>query len=154
MVKVSDVMTRGVCALSPSDNLQTAAQAMDDLNIGAIPICEDDRVIGMVTDRDITVRGVAQGLAPDTTPLSEVMSQEVEICYDDDSLEDATQKMQDIQIRRLAVLDGNDQLVGIISLGDVATKGDADQASAALCEISEPSEPDRSGSPVGTRSFG
>ena len=145
MTQVADVMTRGVRCLSPDDSLQSAAQAMDELNVGAIPVCEDDRLIGMVTDRDITVRGVAQGLAPDSTPLSDVMSQHVETCYVDDPLEDVAQTMQDVQIRRVPVLDHDEVLIGILSLGDVATKGDLDQAGAVLSEISEPCEPDRSG---------
>jgi CBS domain-containing protein len=144
MTQVAEVMTRGVLVLSPSDTLVAAAQAMDDLNVGSIPVCENNRVIGMVTDRDITVRGIAQGCNPETTQLSEVMTEQVETCYEDDALEDATQKMQDVQIRRLPVLDHNEELVGIVSLGDVATKGDQDQAAIALCDISDPCEPDRS----------
>src|SRR5215470_3285425 len=105
MTQVAEVMTRGVRSLSPSDNLQSAAQAMDELNIGAIPVCENDRVIGVVTDRDITVRGVAQGCAPETTPLSDVMSAHVQTCYEDDSLEDVARKMQGLQVRRIPVLD-------------------------------------------------
>jgi CBS domain-containing protein len=146
MTQVADVMTRGVHALSPSDNLVAAAQAMEQLNVGSIPVCENDRVIGMVTDRDITVRGVAQGCDPEITQLSEVMTEQVETCYEDDALEEVTQRMQEIQIRRLPVLDHNEQLVGIVSLGDVATKGDQDQAAIALSDISEPCEPERSGS--------
>ena len=145
MIQVADVMTRGVHCLSPTDNLQLAAQAMDELNVGAIPVCENNRIVGMVTDRDVTVRGVAQGRVPGRTPLSEVMSEQVETCYEDDELEDAALKMQDVQVRRIPVLDHDEQLIGILSLGDLATRGDIDQASAALCEISEPSAPDRFG---------
>lgn len=145
MPRVSDVMTRGVRSMAPSDNLQLAAQAMDELNVGAIPVCQNNRVIGIVTDRDITLRGVAQGRPADSTPLSEVMSQQVETCYEDESLDDVTQKMQDGQIRRLPVLDRNEKLIGILSLGDLAAKGDIYKAGVALSDISEPAEPDRSG---------
>src|SRR5262245_54305212 len=152
MTQVAEVMTRGVLVLSPSDTLVAAAQAMDELNVGSIPVCENNRVIGMVTDRDIAVRGIAQGCNPATTQLSEVMTEQVETCYEADALEDATQKMQDVQIRRLPVLDHNEELVGIVSLGDVATKGDQDQAGIALCDISDPCEPDRS--TVSSEAFG
>ncbi len=145
MTQVAEVMTRGVRALSPSDNLQRAAQAMDELNVGAIPVCENERVVGVVTDRDITLRGVAQGCAPDRTPLRLVMSQDVETCYEDDDLEDVTEKMQNAQIRRVPVLDRSNHLIGMLSLGDVASKADEDEAGETLSDISEPSEPDRSG---------
>jgi CBS domain-containing protein len=144
MTQVADVMTRGVRTLSPSDTLQAAAQAMDELNIGSIPVCDNERVVGMVTDRDITVRGVAQGV-PGNTPLSAVMSRQVETCYDDDSLEALTSKMSASQIRRVPVLDRQQHLVGVVSLGDLAIRSDLDQAGEALADISEPSEPDRSG---------
>ena len=145
MTQVAEVMTRGVRSLAQSDNMQLAAQAMDELNVGAIPICEDDRVIGVVTDRDITVRGVAQGCAPESTPVSDVMSVHVQTCYEDDSLEEVTRKMQAMQVRRIPVLDRNQRLVGMLSLGDIAAKADSDQAGAALADISWPAEPDRSG---------
>lgn len=145
MTQVADVMTRGVRTLSPSDSLQLAAQAMDELNVGAIPVCDKERVVGMVTDRDIAIRGVAQGCAPDSTPLSAVMSKQVETCYEDDSIEALTSKMSASQIRRVPVLDRQQHLVGVVSLGDLAIRSDLDQAGEALADISEPSEPDRSG---------
>ena len=145
MTQVAQVMTRGVHSMSPQDSLQMAARAMDELNVGAIPVCEGDNIIGMVTDRDIVVRGVAQSLPPDSAPLRDVMSAEVRTCYEDESLEEVTGRMRDSQIRRLPVLDRQDHLVGILSLGDVAVKGDEIQAAQALTDISEPAEPDRSG---------
>ena len=116
---------------------------MEELNVGVIPVCADGKVVGMVTDRDIVVRGVARGLAAPTTALREVMSEQVETCFDDDPLDAATQKMEESKIRRLPVLDRQGQLVGILSLGDVATKGDEYEAGVALSDISEPAEPDR-----------
>ena len=145
MIRVADVMTRGVRSLAPSDNLQLAAQAMDELNVGVIPVCDGGKLVGMVTDRDIVLRGVAQGLPAQGTLLRQVMSPQVETCFEDDTLDDATQKMEERQIRRLPVLDRQGQLVGILSLGDVAAKGDAYEAGVALSDISEPAEPDRSG---------
>ena len=143
MVSVSEMMTRGVRSLAPTDTLQKAAQAMEELNVGVIPVCADGKVVGMVTDRDIVVRGVARGLAAPTTALREVMSEQVETCCEDDPLDAATQKMEESKIRRLPVLDRQGQLVGILSLGDVATKGDEYEAGVALSDISEPAEPDR-----------
>ncbi len=101
---VKDVMTSGVRTLSPQDTMALAAQAMDELDVGVLPVCDGQRVVGMVTDRDIVVRGVAQELAPATTLLEDVMSPQVEWVFEDEGLEDATVKMQQLQIRRLPVL--------------------------------------------------
>lgn len=154
MPQVAEIMTRGLRSMSPSDTLQFAAQAMDELNVGTLPICEGDRVIGMVTDRDITVRGVAQGLAMDSTPLSDVMSQPVEACHENDNVEDVTSRMKHRQIRRLVVLDQQDRPVGILSLGDVAVKADPNNAGDALAGISDPAEPDRSGTSAASGAAG
>jgi CBS domain-containing protein len=144
MEHVSDVMTRGVRSMRPDDNAQLAAQAMDELDVGVIPVCDGDRLVGMVTDRDITLRVVAQGRQPQQTQLHELMSPDVQTCREDDDLEEAAMLMEQAQIRRLPVIDDQGRLVGMLSLGDIATKGDPDQASDALSGISEPSEPDRS----------
>jgi CBS domain-containing protein len=144
MIRVAEVMTRGVRSMAPQESLQLAAQAMDDLNVGAIPVCEDGRVIGMVTDRDIVVRASTQNLPMDRTPLCDVMTGNVRCCYEDQTLHEVTAKMEQAQIRRLPVLDRAQRLVGMLSLGDVATKGDSAEATRALTEISEPAEPDRS----------
>ncbi len=154
MVPVSEVMTRGVRSLAPDDTLQFAAQAMEELNVGVIPVCTEGRVVGIVTDRDIVVRGVAQGLAPASTQLREVMSEPVETCREDEPLEEATQKMEERQIRRLPVMDAQGELVGILSLGDVAAKGDSYEAGVALSDISEPAEPDRSGTTAASGAAG
>lgn len=142
---VKDVMTSGVRTLGPRDSLALAAQAMDELDVGVLPVCDGQRIVGMVTDRDIVVRGVAHDLAPATTLLEDVMSNQVEWVFEDDGLEDATAKMQQLQIRRLPVLDREKRLVGIVSLGDLAAKGDMAQAGEALADISEPARPNRAG---------
>ena len=144
MRQVSDVMTRGVRSMSPSDTLVMAAQAMQELDVGVIPVCDGDRLVGMVTDRDIVVRGVAQGRAAEDTHLDEVMTKDACWCYDDQSVDEAVEKMRDAQIRRMPVVDHEQHLVGIVSLGDVAVKGDDQRAGEALESISEPAEPDRS----------
>jgi CBS domain-containing protein len=145
MKSVKDVMTSGVRTLGPRDTVVLAAQAMEELDVGAVPICDGERIVGMVTDRDIVVRGVAQGLVPGDTRLEDVMSAEVEWVFEDEGLAEVAAKMQQMQIRRLPVLDRDKHLVGILSLGDLAAKGDPEQAGEALADISEPARPTRSG---------
>lgn len=145
MPTVSEVMTRGVRTLTPEDTLQFAAQAMDELSVGSIPVCDGQRVVGVVTDRDITVRATAHGLPAEDAQLAQIMSREVRCCYEDQSVEEAAQIMCDAQLRRLPVVDRNQRLVGILSLGDVAVRADTDEAAKALQGISIPSRPDRSG---------
>ncbi|MDO9438114.1 CBS domain-containing protein [Hydrogenophaga sp.] len=145
MKQVKDVMTSGVRTLSPNDTVVLAAQAMEELDIGSLPVCDGSRIVGMVTDRDIVLRVVAQDLAPKSTPLQNVMSTQVEWVFEDESLDNVTARMQQLQIRRLPVMDRENRLVGMLSLGDLASKGSPDQAGAALADISEPSRPTRSG---------
>ncbi len=145
MTRVADVMTRGVRTMAPTDSLQFAAQAMDELNVGSIPVCDGERLVGMVTDRDIAVRGVARGRPTDRAPLREVMSSQVHCCFEDQSLEEAAETMARAQIRRLPVLDQDKRLVGILALGDVAAKRHPGCAGDALRAISSPAQPDRRG---------
>jgi CBS-domain-containing membrane protein len=123
-----------------------AAQAMDELNVGVIPVCEGDRLVGMVTDRDIVVRGVAQELDGRSTRLADVMSTHVRCATEDQDIEEVLGTMADTQIRRMPVVDGEQKLVGIISLGDIAAKDSGDEAEVAMSlgDISSPAEPDRS----------
>ena len=145
MKQVSDVMTRGVRTLGPNDTLVMAAQAMQELDVGAIPVCRGEQLIGVVTDRDIVLRGIAQGRPADGTRLDDIMSRDPQCCFGDQSVEEALQQMRDGQIRRLPVVDHDQHLVGILSLGDVAVKADELKVGRALEAISEPAEPDRSG---------
>jgi CBS domain-containing protein len=146
MTTVAEVMTRGVRSMSPQDPLVAAAKAMDEMNVGVIPVCEGDRVIGMVTDRDIVVRGVAQQCDPAKMKLADVMSGHVRCVHEDDDLEQVLTQMAQTQIRRMPVLDRNEKLVGIVSLGDIASKDTEDEEDIAISlgDISSPSEPDRS----------
>jgi CBS domain-containing protein len=144
MNRICDVMTRDVKVLGPSDSIRRAAECMDELNVGSVPVCDGDRVIGMVTDRDIAVRAVAAGKSADSTPVSDVMSEHVRWCYDDQSVEEVMEEMCEAQIRRLPVIDHEHHLVGIVSLGDVAARGSDDRkVGETLKDISSPSEPDR-----------
>ena len=143
MQTVSHVMTRGIRTLAPTDRITQAAQAMQELDVGSIPVCDGVRLVGMVTDRDIVVRGVAQGRVD--AALSEIMSEDVLYCHEDDPVATAIASMRRQQVRRLPVVDREKRLVGIVSLGDVATRSDEERAGAALREISEPSEPHSGG---------
>ena len=143
MNQVADVMTRDVRVVSPKDSIQRAAQFMDELNVGVVPVCDGAKLLGMVTDRDITVRGVAAGKMADT-PVTEVMSEHVRWCYEDQDLDEVMDEMRDAQIRRLPVINHEKQLVGIVSLGDLADRGSDDKrVGETLKDISTPSEPDR-----------
>ncbi|MGX4642255.1 CBS domain-containing protein [Massilia sp. SYSU DXS3249] len=144
MQTIQDVMTRDVQTISPQDTVQRAAQLMDELNVGAIPVTDGSKLVGMITDRDITVRSTAVGQDPGSTKVTDVMSTDVRTCTTRQSVEDVLNQMADVQIRRIPVLDEDSgQIVGIVSLGDVATKHSAD-VDRTLDEISSPSEPDRS----------
>ena len=146
MTAVADVMTRGVRTMTPNDTVVVAAQAMDELNVGVIPVCEGEKLVGMVTDRDIVVRGVAQQRDPQATRLADVMSSSVRTAHEDDDVDEVLSEMSRSQIRRLPVVDQNERLVGIISLGDIAAKDADDEGDVALSlgDISSPAEPDRS----------
>lgn len=138
MTTVTDVMTRNVRTLSPSSSIADAAMAMEELDVGVIPVCEGDKLLGLVTDRDIVVRAVAQGLGGDT-PLSKVMSTDIRSARADDDLDTVLADMASSQIRRLPVLDGEERLIGIISIGDIALKGqDEEDVGQSLGEISAP----------------
>jgi CBS domain-containing protein len=116
---------------------------MDELNVGALPVCEGKQLLGMITDRDITVRATAAGLSPDETCVSEVMTEQPRWCTEEQSTDEVMRQMGDVQIRRLPVLNAANELVGIVSLGDLATR-QAGHVDSALRDISWPSEPDRS----------
>lgn len=136
-MKVSKTMTREVRLANPSQSICEAAQLMADLDVGALPVADNDRLVGMLTDRDIAVRAVAAGRGPDT-PVRDIMSSEVLYCFEDQEIEDVTRNMADVQVRRLPVLNRDKRLVGIVSLGDIACGGDArDKAAQALSGISQ-----------------
>ena len=143
MPKISEVMTRGVEVIRPAETLQRAAQRMDELNVGALPVCDGATLVGMITDRDITVRATAAGLDPNETPVSDVMTGQTRWCTEEQSIDEVMRQMSDVQIRRLPVLNGAHELVGIVSLGDLAVR-QSGHIDGALREISSPSEPDRS----------
>ncbi len=146
MTAVADVMTRGVRSMAPADTLVKAAQAMEELNVSAIPVCDGDRLVGMVTDRDIVVRCVAQELNPQACKLADIMSGHVRTVRENDDVNEVLGEMASAQIRRMPVVDQQDRLVGIVSLGDIAAKSpqEQDDVAMSLGDISSPAEPDRS----------
>jgi len=136
-MKVREAMTGNVRLTSPDRSIREAAKMMADQDIGALPVGENDRLVGMITDRDIAVRAVARGLGPDTK-IGEVMSEEVMYCFDDEELDDAAQNMGDIKVRRLPVLNRDKRLVGIISISDLTGREDDKQIGKAIADISSP----------------
>ena len=133
---VREAMSRDVKTVDPDQALQDAARIMLDIDVGALPVGENDKLVGMITDRDIAVRGVAAGKPP-TTPVREVMSAEVKYCYEDEDTAHVARNMSEQQIRRLPVVDRSKRLVGILSLADLATSAKTGQATAALSGISQ-----------------
>ena len=136
-MKISEVMTRSVETVSPDQTAKEAASFMLRAEAGSIPVCENDRVIGMITDRDIAVRGVAEGLGPEAR-VRDLMSKGVVCAHEDDDLDEVARRMSNEQVRRLPVLDSNERLVGIVSLGDLSRETDGETAHHALEGVSAP----------------
>lgn len=137
-MKVSECMTREVRIVDPAETLQDAARTMAEADAGFLPVGENDRLIGIITDRDITIRAVATGREP-TAKVREVMSEEVLYCFIDDDCEEALADMAELQVRRLPVLDRDKRLVGVVSIGDLAGNGESAAAGEALGDIVQPS---------------
>jgi CBS domain-containing protein len=137
-MKVAECMTQEVETITADQSIREAAQFMLRADAGAMPVSDGDRLIGMVTDRDITVRATAEGRGPDT-PVRDVMTDEILFCFDDEEVEQVALKMSDRQVRRMPVLSREDQsLVGIVSLGDLSRSDRDDAASVALDGITDP----------------
>jgi CBS domain-containing protein len=138
---VREVMTPGVQVVHPDSTVQEAARLMKNLDVGPLPVCDGQRVVGMVTDRDITVRSTAEGKDPKSQRVRDVMTNDVVYCREDDSLNLAANFMKDRQIRRLMVIGADNRLVGIVSLGDVATEANKHVAGDTLEAVSQPASP-------------
>jgi CBS domain-containing protein len=138
-MQLKDIMTADPLVLSPETALREAAQNMRDLDSGVMPVGERDRLVGMLTDRDITVRATAEGKDPNSTPVRDVMTSDVVYCFEDEEVEAAARKMEENQIRRLIVLNRDKRLVGIASLGDLAVYAPSDRLAGEVTEaVSEP----------------
>ncbi len=143
-MQVKDVMTRGAEVVRPDATLQEAANKMKSLDIGPLPVCDGDKIIGMLTDRDITVRATAEGLDPKQTRVREVMSKELITCLEDQDVKEAAELMQSKQIRRVPILNKDKRLVGMLSLGDLANRTqDSKLAGKTLEEVSTPGKSSR-----------
>ena len=143
-MQLRDIMTREPVVARPETTLREAAQTMRELDSGVLPIGEDDRLLGILTDRDITIRATAEGKDPNSTAVREVMSSEVVACFEDEDERDAAAKMEQHQLRRLVVLDRDERLVGIVSLGDLAVHTVDDRIAGEVTEaVSEPAQPER-----------
>jgi len=139
-----DIMTHNVEVVSAGASLKDAAKKMKDLDVGLIPVCDGDRLKGVLTDRDITIRATADGRDPSKTKVSEVMSTDLAYCLEDQEVEEAVSVMEARQIRRLPIVNQDKRLIGIISLADIAVHvGDRDLSGETLEEISAPAEPKR-----------
>ena len=134
-MKISDCMTRDVRLADPRMTLREAARLMAECDAGALPVGENDRLVGMLTDRDIAIRAVAEGKGPDAT-VGEAMSRDVRWCYEDERVEDALARMAEEQIRRMPVLSREKRLVGIVAMADLTDSAQPQQTGAALSAIS------------------
>jgi CBS domain-containing protein len=137
-MKVSEIMTKDARCVAPETNLVTVAGIMRDLDVGALPVCERDQLAGVVTDRDLVIRALADACDPEETAVRSIMSTEVVYAFEDQEVETAARLMEVKQIRRLPVLDHQKRLVGIVSLGDMATGTGIQLSGEALQEISQP----------------
>jgi len=138
-MQVKEVMTRGAECVAPDATLQEAAQKMKGLDVGPLPVCDNNRLVGMLTDRDITVRAVAEGKDPRTSRVRDVMTEGITYCFEEDDVADAARLMKEKQIRRLVVLNRDKRLAGIVSLGDLAVEtGDEHLTGKTLEHVSQP----------------
>ena len=137
MTTIADIMTRSIATVQRDETLQAAAKRLREMDVGSLPVLDGKAVAGMVTDRDITVRGVAEGMVPQESLVADVMTAEVRFCRADDTVEQVMAEMGGLKVRRLPVLDARNEIVGIVSLGDLATRQSA-HTDETLREISTP----------------
>jgi CBS domain-containing protein len=135
-MRVNEVMSRDVQVCTPGSTIRECAKTMASIDAGAMPVGENDRLVGMITDRDIAIRAIGAGKGPDT-PVREVMSSEVKYCFEDEDLQQVAKNMADIQVRRLPVVNRDKRLVGILSLGDLAVN-EGKAAAKAVSGVSRP----------------
>jgi CBS domain-containing protein len=143
-MQLKNIMTQHVEVISPEATLQEAAEKMQQFDIGPLPVCDGEQLVGMLTDRDIIVRAVAKGRDPKTTPVREAMTPNIAYGFEDQDVQEAARIMEECQIRRLPILDRAKRLVGIVSLGDLAVRtGEQQQVGEILEQVSEPAQPQR-----------
>ena len=137
MTTIADIMTRSIATVKRDETLQAAARRMQEMDVGSLPVVDGSAIAGIVTDRDITVRGVAEGMIPQEALVADVMTEDVRFCRAGDTVEKVLEEMGDLQVRRMPVLDANNEIVGIVALADMATRQSAD-TDETLREISTP----------------
>ena len=143
-MELRDIMTRDVEVVSAGASLKEAASKMKRLDVGLIPVCDGDRLQGILTDRDITIRATADGRDPKKTKVADVMSTDLAYCLEEQEIEEAVSLMEARQIRRIPILSQDKRLVGIVSVADIVVRvRDRDLSGETLEEISEPAEPKR-----------
>ena len=135
-MKVNELMSEDIQIIDPDFTLQEAAEKMRKLDIGFLPIGENDKLVGMITDRDITIRGTAKGLDPKKTKIRDLMTPKVIYCLEDQPIEEAVKKMEDNQVRRLTVLNKDKRAVGVLSIGDLAVSGNGKLTSEVIENVS------------------
>jgi CBS domain-containing protein len=139
-----EIMSRDVEVIRPDATIQDAAQRMRSLDVGSLPVCDGERLVGVITDRDITVRATAEGSDPSTRQVRDVMTDDVVYCFEDQDVEEAARLMSERQIRRLVILNRDKRLVGIVAMADLAVGTDDEEMSGEVLEaVSEPSAPAR-----------
>ena len=139
-MQLNRIMTVYVEAIAPKRSIQEAAEQMRSLDVGVLPVCDGDRLVGILTDRDLAVRALADGRDPKSTPIEDIMTRQVVYCFEDQDIEEAERVMEKNQIRRVPVLDRDKRIVGIVSLGDLAVKNDENRAGVTLERVSEHSQ--------------
>jgi CBS domain-containing protein len=140
-MKLSEIMTRDVVVMQPDDSLQSAAKKMRDRDIGFLPVCDGEDLIGVISDRDITVRALADGMDVNIMLGRDLMTSPAIYCFDDQEVSEAAQIMEENQIRRLVVMSREDnRLVGVVSLGDLARHATTDRSGQVLQKVSEPTD--------------
>lgn len=137
-MKIQEIMSTDVRCIGPESTLVEAAGLMRDLNVGAIPVCENARLVGMITDRDLALRAIAEGKDPNRTTVREAMTEGIIYIFEDQGVEEAAHLMEEKQVRRLPVLNRGKRLVGIVSLGDLAVRSSPEFGAEALREVSQP----------------
>ena len=137
-MQLSEILTRNVETIGPDTSAREAAQRMRSMDVGSLPVCDGRTLLGMVTDRDLAIRVLAEGRDPNATPVRDAMTPDVTYAFEDDDVQRAAELMKEQQIRRLPVLDREKHLVGIVALGDIATTGKDRLSGDALEQISQP----------------
>jgi CBS domain-containing protein len=142
-MKIKDIMTRTVEAMNEAATIRSVAAKMKQLDVGVMPVLDNGNLLGLVTDRDIVIRAVAEGKDPDSSTVADIMTRSVITCSEEDDVSEAEKLMEEKKIRRIPVTDAQDHIVGILSLGDLAKSVDKSDAGEVLRDVSEEGRPER-----------